>query len=565
MPIDVSTPDWACVVCQTRFGQNRAAAERCESAPAPEVLPDGELVLDHQDAGYHTAGGFRLLPLFGRDDIGTLATAYNTDRGHVARYWIGPEPPRVTGEGRRVGDRSCDAAQLWPHQPGQLNILRFTPAHHPFPRGAFRAGWGAGAAAWPLHALGLPVYEQQFQWAPGRRHGAALVRPLTPQIRAVFDWLGARLEVLRLRDGSLSYDTRQPAATLALEATGNLPRARWWLATMDPAELIAAANGRLTRWFAGEDTTAPSPRLSARRRTSASKLTRDEQALVAATGVAWPPRTSSAEYLALLVRTLLEVAVPATERLFNVSSVTAVHGTKGGVGKSFTAAALATRLAMDGRRTVLVDLDLPDPSQHLLWGLGPAETDVARRLVRPSPTRVPGLAVFSHGQLASDVTALRWDAEQTAQWLDFLGATLDLDGVDAVVLDLPPGYGPVHQLAFDKYLLPTSHVVHVTSGHELAIAGTRQGLTNRDMHDTAQHWVVENLSRVRVTTADGSQVEGHLYGGTDAVRTLAEQTRARYVGSLRWEPDPVLLASTAEIGRLAAAVAADRIASGASA
>jgi Mrp family chromosome partitioning ATPase len=171
--------------------------------------------------------------------------------------------------------------------------------------------------------------------------------------------------------------------------------------------------------------------------------------------------------------------------------------------------------------------------------------------------------VFSHGQLDPVATTLRWDADQTAQWLHFLGGTLDLDEVDAVLLDLPPGYGPVHRLVFDKFLLPASHVVHVTSGDASAIAGTRQGLSRRDMHDTAQHWVLENLSRVRVTTADGDQVEGNLYGGSDAARVLAEQTRARYAGSLPWEPDPALLARAPEIGQLAAAVVADRVASGA--
>jgi hypothetical protein len=45
---------------------------------------------------------------------------------------------------------------------------------------------------------------------------------------------------------------------------------------------------------------------------------------------------------------------------------------------------------------------------------------------------------------------------------------------------------------------------------------------------------------------------------------LANQTRARYAGSLPWEPDPVLLAGAPEIGQLAAAVVCDRVASGAS-
>jgi hypothetical protein len=113
MPTDLSNPIWACDICRNRFGANLAAAQRCEAAGPPVTLPDGELILLHDDSR-HTGNrhGWRLGVLHPRPKIRTKATEWDAGAaGHLATYDI---------EGCTYDNRAAftSAAGLYPHQAG---------------------------------------------------------------------------------------------------------------------------------------------------------------------------------------------------------------------------------------------------------------------------------------------------------------------------------------------------------------------------------------------------------------------------------------------------------------
>ena len=48
---DISKPRWVCGICGACFEEDKAAAQRCEDAGEPEVLPAGELLLRYGEYG----------------------------------------------------------------------------------------------------------------------------------------------------------------------------------------------------------------------------------------------------------------------------------------------------------------------------------------------------------------------------------------------------------------------------------------------------------------------------------------------------------------------------------
>src|SRR5579884_4256314 len=534
MPVDISAPNWACTVCRTAFGANKAAAERCETAGPPEVLPDGELLLEYEPAG-HTRAGFTLHPLHvvpGR--IGTRTSTQGKDTGHTVHYLVGvdpaahtdaeghlrlpyPEPPRVQSD------------WITPHRPGHLNVRIAAPI------GSAYGTANANSAAWLAAAVGLS--------RPGAPADADInrhrLRALTAPVAALLVALGA--EIVPARNAphpqyGYRWDSGRGQGQVAAEAARdragvvNLARARWWLHGADPAAAVADLNERWRAWRTGADLDVPAPRLhcppSRRdyRQVTASKLTRDLRALVDAAGVPWPARTNATDYVRLLVDKTLGYEMPSTDLLFRAPAVVAVYSRKGGVGKSTAAAALARAAAERGVRTTVVDCDLSGPSQHLLLNLGAALTDPDTRRLRPSPTALPTLTAFSVGQVFDASTTVHWDRDTSIQWLSLVGSTLDLDEAGLVVLDLPGGEGPVYDVVFDRHRVPLTGAVHVTTGHPLALADSERAL-RRHAVDLATlpggHHLVENLSSATGSGPDGQMVTIRLAGRDGAAAELA--------------------------------------------
>lgn len=145
--------------------------------------------------------------------------------------------------------------------------------------------------------------------------------------------------------------------------------------------------------------------------------------------------------------------------------IIAVGSGKGGVGKSTLTANLAVALERMGRKVGLVDADIYGPSQPtLLDTLGQRPEARDDKLV-PVQSRF-GVPMLSMGHLVEPGRALAWRGPMAS---GALGQLIDAhwDGVELLLLDLPPGTGDVQITMLQKHK-PAGAVI-VSTPQDLAL------------------------------------------------------------------------------------------------
>lgn len=181
---------------------------------------------------------------------------------------------------------------------------------------------------------------------------------------------------------------------------------------------------------------------------------------------------------------VLRTAEKAGRRLIAVASG------KGGVGKSTVAANLAVALHRAGARVGLVDADIYGPSQPRLLAAEDARPTARDKVLNPVATPA-GVPMLSMGQLVAPGKALAWRGPMAS---GALGQLIDAawDGVDLLVVDLPPGTGDV-QLSMIQKHRPAGAVI-VSTPQDLALIDAARAA---DLFDTAGVpilGVVENMA-----------------------------------------------------------------------
>ena len=147
-------------------------------------------------------------------------------------------------------------------------------------------------------------------------------------------------------------------------------------------------------------------------------------------------------------QTLREIA----NSLSPVKNVIIVLSGKGGVGKSFVSAALATTLWLSGRRVALLDADFHGPSIPWILGVenGRILADENSRLV-PFEAR-DGLAVLSPELMLDErENPIIWRGPMKARAILELLSKTRWGERDYMVVDLPPGTGD-EPLTIAQYL-----------------------------------------------------------------------------------------------------------------
>jgi len=210
--------------------------------------------------------------------------------------------------------------------------------------------------------------------------------------------------------------------------------------------------------------------------------------------------------------------------LEGVKNVIAVASGKGGVGKSTVAVNLALALASDGARVGILDADIYGPSQPRMLGLSgrPSSKD-GKHL---TPLEAHGVKCMSIGFLIDEETPMVWRGPMVTQALvQLIGDTL-WDGLDYLVVDMPPGTGDIQLTLSQK--VPVSGAVIVTTPQEIALLDARKGLKMFQKVEVAILGVVENMS-THVCSNCGH--EEHIFG-TGGGERLAAQYGVPFLGSL---------------------------------
>ena len=164
----------------------------------------------------------------------------------------------------------------------------------------------------------------------------------------------------------------------------------------------------------------------------------------------------------------------------------AVAARKGGVGKTTVACGLASVLAHQGHRVLVVDLD-PQSNAGYLLGTDPTASGTAELLSGASPRPLeaaPGLYVLPGGPNLSGHNIQALDPEDLADVV----APLEYD---TLVFDCPPGTEYLERLG----LVAADVTLVCTNAHPLAIVGARRVLNELNQRQQkgrrgAKRWAV---------------------------------------------------------------------------
>ena len=166
---------------------------------------------------------------------------------------------------------------------------------------------------------------------------------------------------------------------------------------------------------------------------------------------------------------------------------------KGGVGKSTVAVNLALSLAMAGKRTGLLDIDIHGPSVPRILNLEGQAVQAAGDAILPVRME-RNLKVMSIGFLLSSLEdAVIWRGPRKYHAIKQFLKDVDWGQLDYLIIDSPPGTGD-EPLAIAQLLEQADGAVVVTTPQEVALSDVRRGITFCRNLDLPVLGVLENMS-----------------------------------------------------------------------
>jgi ATP-binding protein involved in chromosome partitioning len=183
-------------------------------------------------------------------------------------------------------------------------------------------------------------------------------------------------------------------------------------------------------------------------------------------------------------QTMPQTAIPG------VRHVVAVASGKGGVGKSTVAANLAGALQASGAKVGLCDCDLYGPSIGLMFGA--TERPFADEDNRIIPIERYGLKLMSMGFLLEDDSPAILRGPMVTKYTQQFLRQVNWDGLDYLVLDLPPGTGDI-QLTIVQTVSLAGAII-VTTPQEVALIDARKAASMFEKVNVPVLGIVENMS-----------------------------------------------------------------------
>lgn len=222
---------------------------------------------------------------------------------------------------------------------------------------------------------------------------------------------------------------------------------------------------------------------------------------------------------------------PTLSPLPRVRNIIAIGSGKGGVGKSTTAVNLAVALAGHGLRVGLLDADIYGPSIPTMLGLsGRPDSPDGKSIV---PMRAHGVETMSIGFLVEEDTPMIWRGPMaTSALTQLLNDTRwgdGDDGLDVLVIDLPPGTGDIQLTLAQK--IPVAGAVIVTTPQDVATLDARKALKMFEKVQVPVLGLIENMAQH--VCSNCGHVE-HLFGSGGGER-MAAQYGIPLLGSLPLE------------------------------
>ncbi|NII10107.1 iron-sulfur cluster carrier protein ApbC [Oleiagrimonas sp. C23AA] len=173
-----------------------------------------------------------------------------------------------------------------------------------------------------------------------------------------------------------------------------------------------------------------------------------------------------------------------------VKNIIAVASGKGGVGKSTVAANLALALAAEGARVGVLDADIYGPSQPRMLGVeGRPDSPDGKSIV---PKQAHGVQMMSIGLLVGEDTPMIWRGPMATSALTQLLTDTRWDGLDYLIVDLPPGTGDIQLTLAQK--VPVAGAVIVTTPQDIALLDAQKALKMFEKVEVPVLGIVENMA-----------------------------------------------------------------------
>ncbi len=178
----------------------------------------------------------------------------------------------------------------------------------------------------------------------------------------------------------------------------------------------------------------------------------------------------------------------------SVKKVIGIVSGKGGVGKSFVTASLATAMRKQGYEVGILDADITGPSIPKMFGVhGPAEgSDMGLFPVAAAD----GTKIMSLNLLMEDEEApVVWRGPVIASTVKQFWHDVYWGDIDYLFVDMPPGTGDVPLTVFQS--LPVDGIVIVTSPQELVQLIVKKAINMAEMMKIPVLGLVENYSYLK--------------------------------------------------------------------
>jgi len=181
---------------------------------------------------------------------------------------------------------------------------------------------------------------------------------------------------------------------------------------------------------------------------------------------------------------------PGLKPLSGVKNILAVGSAKGGVGKSTVAVNLALSLAAMGASVGVLDADIHGPSVPLMLGVRGRPASLDGKSMQPLTSH--GLQVNSIGFFVEENEPVVWRGPMVAGSLKQLAEQTAWEGLDYLVVDMPPGTGDV-QLTLSQSIPVTAAIV-VTTPQQVACEDTARGLRLFEKVGIPVLGIIENMA-----------------------------------------------------------------------
>lgn len=205
---------------------------------------------------------------------------------------------------------------------------------------------------------------------------------------------------------------------------------------------------------------------------------------------------------------------PGLKSSTEIKNIIAVASGKGGVGKSTVAVNLALALSSLGATVGLLDADIYGPSQPMMLGITDKPDSVDGK--RISPMVKYGLQVMSIGFLIDQATAMVWRGPMVSMALQQLLNDTLWQGLDYLIIDLPPGTGDIQLTLAQK--IPVSGSVIVTTPQDIALLDARRAIEMFKKVHIPVIGIIENMSTYHCPQCGHEEAIFGMHGGEQIAR-----------------------------------------------